>query len=61
MLKYGLCTGPGLNLRDGIFAEIEKNSFITLLGKGRHSGLMASKLRFPHGWLLRELLMNIDL
>lgn len=40
MLKSGLCTGTRMNLRDSIFAEVEKNSFITLLGKGSHSGLM---------------------
>lgn len=40
MLKSGLCTGTRLNLRDSIFAEVETNSFITLLGKGSHSGLM---------------------
>ena len=38
-----LCTGAKLNLRDGVLAEAEKNSFIALPGKGGHSGLMTLK------------------
>ena len=31
------------NLRGRVLGEVEKNSFITLLSKGRHSGLCPSK------------------
>ena len=33
-----------LNLRDGVWGEVEKNSFIALPGKGGHNRLMPSKL-----------------
>ena len=44
MLKtWTLCTGAELNLGNRVLGEIEK-SFISLPGKGGHSGLMLSKL-----------------
>ena len=44
MLKtWALCTGAELNLGNRVLGEIEK-SFISLPGKGGHSGLMLSKL-----------------
>ena len=39
-----LYTGAGLNLRDRVLGEAEKNSFIALPGKGGHSGLMPLSL-----------------
>ena len=43
MLKtWPLCTGAELNLGDRVLGEVEKNSFIALLDKGRHSGLAGS-------------------
>ena len=38
-----LCTGAGPNLGDRVFSEVEKNIFIALPGKGRHSQLLPSK------------------
>ena len=47
MLKPGpLCTSPKSNLRDRVFGEVEKNSFIALPGKGGHSRLMPHKIVF---------------
>ena len=43
---WPLCTGVELNLRNRVWGEVE-NSFIALLGKGGHSGLMHSKLCVP--------------
>lgn len=40
MPKLGLCACARLNLRDRVLSEIENDSFIALLGKGGHSGLM---------------------
>ena len=42
-----LYNGAELNLGDRIFGEVEKASFITLPGKGGHSGLMLSKPHVP--------------
>ena len=42
-----LCTGAKLNLGDRVCGVVEKNSFIALPGKGRHRGLMPSKLCVP--------------
>ena len=39
-----LCPDTELNLWDRVLCEVEKNSFIALLGKGGHSGLMFSRL-----------------
>ena len=39
-----LCIDAGLNLRDGVLGEVEKNSYIALPGKGGHSRLMPSTL-----------------
>ena len=44
-----LYTGAELNLRDRVVGEVEKNSFITLPGKGDHSGLIPSKPCIPAG------------
>ena len=45
MLKPGpLCTSPKSNLRDRVFGEVEKNSFIALPGKGGHSRLVPLKI-----------------
>ena len=43
-----LCTSVKLNLRDRVLGEIEKNSFIVLPVKGRHSGLMPLKTVCPN-------------
>ena len=49
MLKtWPLCTGTESNLRDRVLGEVEKNSFITLPGKGGHSGLLPSKTMCPN-------------
>ena len=46
MLKtWPPCTSAESNLRDRVFGEIEKNSFIALPGKGRHRRVMPQKLR----------------
>ena len=37
-------TSAKSNLRDKVLGEVEMNSFIALPGKGKHSGLMPSKL-----------------
>ena len=34
-----LYTGAELNLRDRVLGEVEKDSFLTLPGKGGHNGL----------------------
>ena len=39
-----LFTSAKSNLRDKVLGEVEMNSFIALPGKGRHSGLMPSRL-----------------
>ena len=39
-----LNTGAESNLRDRVLSEVEKDSFLTLPGKGSHSGLTPSKL-----------------
>ena len=39
-----LFTSAKSNLRDKVLGEVEMNSFIALPGKGKHSGLMPSKL-----------------
>ena len=41
-----LCTGAESNLR--VLGEVEKDSFIALLGKGRRSGLLPSKTVCPN-------------
>ena len=40
-----LYTGAGLNLRDRVLSEVEKNGFIALPGK--HSRLVPSKMCVP--------------
>ena len=35
-----LCTGAESNLRNRILGEVKKDNFITLTGKGGHSGLL---------------------
>ena len=40
---WPLCTSAELNLRDRVLGEVEKNSFIALLGKGGHRGRMPLK------------------
>ena len=47
-----LYTSAGLNLRDRVLGEVEKNRFIALPGTGGQSGLMPSKLCVPprRGW-----------
>ena len=42
--EASLCTGAELNLRDRVWGEVEKNSFIAWLGKGGQSGLVPQKL-----------------
>lgn len=37
------CTDAESNLRDRVWGKVEKNRFITLTGKGGHSGLAPSK------------------
>ena len=45
MLKtQPLCIGVESNLRDRVLGEVEKNSFIGLPGKERHSRLLLSKI-----------------
>ena len=39
-----LYTGGEANLGDRVLGEVEKDSFITLPGKGGHSGLLPQKL-----------------
>ena len=39
-----LYTGAEASLGDSVFGEVEKDSFITLPGKGGHSGLLPQKL-----------------
>ena len=39
-----LYTGAEVNLGDSVLGEVEKDSFITLPGKGGHSGLLPQKL-----------------
>ena len=41
-------SGAKSNLRDRVSGEVEVGSFITLPGKGGHSGLMSSKLLCPN-------------
>ena len=43
-----LCTHAGLNLRNRVLGEVEKNSFIDLSGKGEHSGLLSWKTMHPN-------------
>ena len=43
-----LYTGAESNLRDRGLGEVEKDSFITLLGKGGYSGLLPSKTMCPN-------------
>ena len=38
-----LCTSAKSNLKDRVLCEVEKNRFITLPGKGGHSGCLLSK------------------
>ena len=44
MMASGVCSacvcGAKLNLGDRVLGELEKNSFIALLGKGGHSRLV---------------------
>ena len=48
MLKvWPLCTDGKLNLRDRVLGEVEKDSFITWPGKGRHTGLLAWNTMCP--------------
>ena len=42
-----LNTGAESNLRDRVLSEVEKDSFISLPGKGGHSELMPSKPYVP--------------
>ena len=42
-----LCTGARSNHRDRVLGEVEKNSFIVLLGKRGYSGLVPQKLCVP--------------
>ena len=42
-----LCTSAALNLEDRVLGEVEKNSFLTLSGKGGLSKLMPSKSSVP--------------
>ena len=42
-----LYTIAGLNLRDRVLGEVERNSFIALPGKLGHSGLVPSRLCVP--------------
>ena len=44
-----LCTGAELDFRDRVWGEVEKDSFISLPGKGGHSGLMPFKTVCPQG------------
>ena len=39
-----LFTGAKTNFGDRVLGEVERESFIPLLGKGGHSGLMPSRL-----------------
>ena len=49
MLKtQPLCTSAASNLGDRVLGEVEKNSFIALLGTGRHSRLMPLKTVCPN-------------
>ena len=41
--SVSLYTSAQLNLRDRVLAEVEKDSFIALPGKGGHSGLLPRK------------------
>ena len=48
MLKtQPLCSGSKSNLGGWVLHEVEKNSFIALPGKGRHSGLLPLKTVIP--------------
>ena len=50
-----------LILKDRVFGEVEKNSFIVLPGKGGHSGLMPSKLCVPtQGSLARSFMAKVQ-
>ena len=42
-----LHTGAGWSLGDRVLGEVERNSFIALLGRGGHSGLMPTRLVCP--------------
>ena len=41
---WPLCIGVESNLRDRVWGEVEKNSFIGLPGKERHSRLLLSEI-----------------
>ena len=43
-----LYTSAKSNLRDRVLGEVEKDSFITLPGKGGHSGLLPQKIMCPN-------------
>ena len=45
---WPLCTGAESNLRDRVWDEVGKNSFIALPGKGGHSGLVPLKTVCPN-------------
>ena len=62
ILSAPLCIlSAELNLEDRIQGEVEKNSFITLPGKGGHSGLMTSKTACPHpGDLVRIFIAQVQ-
>ena len=45
---WPLYTRAGLNLRDGVLGEVERNSFLALPGKGGHVELMPSRLCVSH-------------
>ena len=47
MLELPLCTSTKSNLGDRVLAEVEKNSFIALPGKGGHRGLVPLKTVCP--------------
>ena len=54
---HPLHTGAKSNLRDKVLGEVEKNSFIALSGKERHSELLSLKtVHLNHGGFGEELL-----
>ena len=49
MLKAQLLsTSTKSNLRDRVLGEVEKNSFVALPGKGRHSRLLPQNIMCPY-------------
>ena len=54
-----LYTGVKSNLGDRVLGEVEKDSFITLPGKGGHSGLLPRKVMCPNpGGFYEEIYDN---